>query len=32
MEVEEDDISSEGKKGIVKLIEIPCLSGDVKFK
>jgi hypothetical protein len=32
MEVGEDDIPAEGKKGVVKLVEIPCLPRDMKFR
>ena len=31
MEAWEDDISAEGKKSVVKLIEVPRLPGDMKL-
>ena len=31
MEAWKDDISAEGKKSVVKLIEVPCLPGDMKL-
>jgi hypothetical protein len=31
MKVEENDISGKGKQGFIKLLEIPCLPGDVKL-
>ena len=31
MEVEENDIPAQGKQGVIKLVEVPCLPGDVEF-